>query len=238
MYSLIKLKNVFIKFNHRCILSNISLNLIPNQILTLIGPNGAGKSTLVRVILGLLKPNSGKIIKKINIKIGYVPQKLHLNAGLPITVDRFMRLSHGTTKLSVKKALHRLNIIHIKNYQLKKLSGGEMQRMLLARALLKEPELLILDECTQGIDILGQVALYKLINKIRNELKCSVLIVSHDLNLVMATTDKVLCLNQHICCSGTPEIVCKNSEFISLFGEIGIKNFALYRHEHNHRHDF
>ena len=238
MYSLIQLKNVFIKFNHRCILSNISLNLIPNQILTLIGPNGAGKSTLVRVILGLLKPDSGKIVRKINIKIGYVPQKLYLNVGLPITVDRFMRLSQGTTKSSVKKALHRVNIVHIQNHQLKILSGGEMQRMLLARALLKEPELLILDECTQGIDISGQVALYKLINKIRDELKCSVLMVSHDLNLVMATTDEVLCLNQHICCSGTPEIVCKNSEFISLFGEIGIKNFAVYRHKHNHRHDF
>ncbi|CAL4043157.1 zinc ABC transporter ATP-binding protein ZnuC [Buchnera aphidicola] len=238
MYSLIQLKNIFINFNHRCILSNISLNLIPNQILTLIGPNGAGKSTLVKVILGLLKPNSGKIFRKINLKVGYVPQKLYLNTALPITVDRFMRLSKGITRSLVTAVLNRINIVHIQDYQLQRLSGGEMQRMLLARALLKKPELLILDECTEGIDITGQIALYKLINNIRYELQCSVLIVSHDLNLVMARTDEVICLNQHICCSGTPEIVCKNSEFISIFGVSGIKNFALYRHEHNHHHDF
>lgn len=238
MHSLIELKNIFINFNHHCILSNISLNLIPNQILTLIGPNGAGKSTLVRVILGLLKPHSGNIIRKINLKIGYVPQKLHLNTTLPITVDRFMRLPQDVKRTDVAKVLHRVNIVHVQDYQLQRLSGGEMQRMLLARALLKKPELLILDECTQGIDIAGQIVLYELIDNIRYELECAILIVSHDLNLVMARTDEVLCLNKHICCSGTPETVCRNSEFISIFGEIGIKNFAVYRHDHNHRHDF
>ncbi|WP_343191967.1 zinc ABC transporter ATP-binding protein ZnuC [Buchnera aphidicola (Formosaphis micheliae)] len=232
MVSLVNVKNIFITFNHRCILSNVSLNLISNKIVTLIGPNGAGKSTLVKVILGLLTPDSGHIIRKININIGYVPQKLHLDTLLPITVNRFMKLSYKVKQTSIKKMLQRMKIWDIKNVQLHQLSGGEMQRMLLARALLNKPDLLILDEFTQGIDIQGQVELYSLINQIHCEFKCAILMVSHDLNLVMSYTDEVYCLNTYICCSGTPEIVCRNKEFIAMFGLTGIKNFAVYYHQH------
>ncbi|HMI76981.1 MAG TPA: zinc ABC transporter ATP-binding protein ZnuC [Buchnera sp. (in: enterobacteria)] len=238
MVALIKLKNVFVKFNHRYILSNISFTLTANRIFTFIGPNGAGKSTLIRIILGLLKPYSGKIVRKKNLNIGYVPQKLYFNTSIPITVNHFMKLSQGVKNCSIINSLKRVNAIHLKDLYLEQLSGGEMQRMLLARALLKSPELLVLDEFTQGIDTEGQIVLYELINQIRYELHCAIVIVSHDLNLVMAKTDEVLCLNNHICCSGTPESVYKNAEFIAMFGYMGTKEFAVYRHEHNHRHDF
>ncbi|AAO27020.1 high-affinity zinc uptake system ATP-binding protein ZnuC [Buchnera aphidicola str. Bp (Baizongia pistaciae)] len=234
----IQLNNISVNFNNRSILSNISLALTPNCILTLIGPNGAGKSTLVRVILGLLKPNQGKIFFKNNLRIGYIPQKLNLHSTLPITVNRFMNLSYFNDKNYIQGMLSRINIIHLKHHPLQKLSGGEMQKVLLARALLKKPELLVLDEPTQGIDIIGKIAFYKLVNQIKNELKCSILMVSHDLSIVMANTDKVICLNNHICCSGPPETISKNSEFIAIFGNIGKNYLALYRHRHNHHHDF
>ena len=235
---MITLKNIFVKFNHRYVLSNISFTLTTNRIVTFIGPNGAGKSTLIRIILGLLQPYTGIVIRKKNLKIGYVPQRLYFNKSIPITVDQFMKLLKGTNNHSIVKSLKRVNAIHLQDLYLSQLSGGEMQRILFARALLKSPDLLVLDEFTQGIDTLGQIALYELINKIRYELHCAVIIVSHDLNLVMATTDEVLCLNNHICCVGTPESVYKNSEFISMFGILGTKEFAVYRHAHNHRHDF
>jgi len=235
---LIKLKNVFVKLNYRYILSDISFSLTSNRIFTVIGPNGAGKSTLMRVILGFLKPDCGTVIRKKYLNIGYVPQRFYFNTAIPITVDQFMRLPKGINNKLIINSLKRVNAMYLKNLYLEQLSGGEIQRMLLAHALLKSPELLVLDEFTQGIDTKGQISLYELINQIRHELNCAVIIVSHDLNLVMATTDEVLCLNNHICCAGTPEVVCNNSEFISMFGISGMKEFAVYHHEHNHRHDF
>ncbi|CAL4321437.1 zinc ABC transporter ATP-binding protein ZnuC [Buchnera aphidicola] len=234
---MIQLKNVFITLSNRSILSNISLSIIPNRILTIIGPNGAGKSTLVRVILGLLKPNKGNIIRRKNLKIGYVPQKINLDITFPISVIKFMELfNYDKQKQNILKALQNVQAEHLKNFQITKLSGGEIQKILLARALLNKPELLILDEPNQGIDMSSQMILYKLINKLRKQLSCSMLIVSHDLNLVMSYTDEVICLNNHICCSGAPEIVSKNLEFISIFGDIKEKNLALYRHNHDHNH--
>ncbi|CAL4326379.1 zinc ABC transporter ATP-binding protein ZnuC [Buchnera aphidicola] len=239
MLEFIKLKNIYVNFSNRSILSNISLSLIPNRILTLIGPNGAGKSTLVRIVLGLIKPDSGSIFRAYNLSIGYVPQKLYLNTLLPMTVARFMKLSQKTQNdIKISEILKRVKAESLKNFQLQKLSGGEMQRVLLARALLNDPNLLVLDEPTQGVDVIGQLALYELINTIRNELKCSVLMVSHDLNFVMAKTDEVICLNNHICCSGTPESVCQNAEFTSIFGIKSRKELAIYHHDHNHVHYF
>ncbi|QCI20455.1 zinc ABC transporter ATP-binding protein ZnuC [Buchnera aphidicola (Brachycaudus cardui)] len=239
MLEFIKLKNIYVNFSNRSILSNISLSLIPNRILTLIGPNGAGKSTLVRIILGLIKPSSGTIIRSYNLSIGYVPQKLCLNILLPITVKRFMKLSQKIQNdIKILEILKRVKAESLKNCQLQTLSGGEMQRILLARALLNKPDLLVLDEPTQGVDVMGQFALYELINTIRDELKCSVLMVSHDLNFVMAKTDEVICLNNHICCSGTPESVCKNIEFTSIFGIKDKQELAIYHHNHNHIHYF
>lgn len=237
MSSLIALENISVSFGQRRVLSDVSLSLQPGRILTLLGPNGAGKSTLVRVVLGLIAPTSGTLLRPAQLRIGYVPQKIHLDVTLPLTVDRFMRLRPGVKRGDILPALKRVQAAHLLEYPLQKLSGGEMQRVLLARALLNLPQLLVLDEPTQGVDVNGQVALYDLIDQLRRELNCGVLMVSHDLHLVMAKTDEVLCLNHHICCSGTPEAVSKHPEFISMFGPRGAEQLAIYRHHHNHRHD-
>ncbi|MBP2167048.1 zinc transport system ATP-binding protein [Erwinia toletana] len=237
MPSLITLENISVSFGQRRVLSDVSLKLEPGRILTLLGPNGAGKSTLVRVVLGLIAPSAGKLDRPAGLRIGYVPQKLHLDSTLPLTVDRFMRLRPGVKRADILPALKRVQAGHLLEYPLQKLSGGETQRVLLARALLNNPQLLVLDEPTQGVDVNGQVALYDLIDQLRRELNCGVLMVSHDLHLVMAKTDEVLCLNQHICCSGTPEVVSTHPEFISMFGPRGAEQLAIYRHHHNHRHD-
>lgn len=237
MSPLISLEKVSVSFGARRVLSDVSLTLQPGKILTLLGPNGAGKSTLVRVVLGLIQPDQGKLLRPSQLRIGYVPQKIHLDATLPLTVERFMLLRGGVKRNDILPALKRVQAAQLLNYPLQKLSGGEMQRVLLARALLNQPQVLVLDEPTQGVDVNGQVALYDLIDQLRNELNCAVLMVSHDLHLVMAKTDEVLCLNQHICCSGTPEVVSKHPEFISMFGSRGAEQLAIYRHHHNHRHD-
>lgn len=237
MPSLITLEKIAVSFGQRRVLSDVSLTLQPGRILTLLGPNGAGKSTLVRVVLGLIQPDRGKMIRPVQLRIGYVPQKIHLDATLPLTVERFLLLRGGVSRAEILPALMRVNAAQLIRSPLQKLSGGEMQRVLLARALLNQPQLLVLDEPTQGVDVNGQVALYDLIDKLRQELNCAVLMVSHDLHLVMAKTDEVLCLNQHICCSGTPEAVSQHPEFISMFGPRGAEQLAIYRHHHNHRHD-
>ena len=226
MTTLVSLENVSVSFGQRRVLSDVSLNLKPGKILTLLGPNGAGKSTLVRVVLGLVAPDAGVIVREDKLRIGYVPQKLHLDATLPLTVSRFLRLRPGTRKADILPALKRVQAGHLVEAPLQKLSGGETQRVLLARALLSSPQLLVLDEPTQGVDVNGQVALYDLIDQLRRELNCAVLMVSHD-----------LCLNHHICCSGTPEVVSMHPEFISMFGHRGAEQLGIYRHNHNHRHD-
>ena len=237
MTNLITLEDVSVSFGQRRVLSDISLTLRPGKILTLLGPNGAGKSTLVRVVLGLVAPDTGTIARDGQLRIGYVPQKLHLDTTLPLTVGRFMRLRPGTRRDDILPALKRVQAGHLVDAPMQRLSGGETQRVLLARALLNAPQLLVLDEPTQGVDVNGQVALYDLIDRLRQELNCGVLMVSHDLHLVMAKTDEVLCLNHHICCSGTPEVVSMHPEFLSMFGPRGAEQLGIYRHQHNHRHD-
>ncbi|CNI21949.1 high-affinity zinc transporter ATPase [Yersinia massiliensis] len=237
MSTLVTLNKISVTFGNRRVLNDISLSLRPGRILTLLGPNGAGKSTLVRVVLGLIAPTSGSLIREPGLRIGYVPQKLHLDATLPLTVSRFMRLKPGVKKADILPALKRVHAAHLLDQPMQKLSGGENQRVLLARALLNRPQLLVLDEPTQGVDVNGQLALYDLIEQLRKELGCAVLMVSHDLHLVMAKTDEVLCLNQHICCSGAPEVVSTHPEFIAMFGHRGAEQLAVYRHHHNHRHD-
>ena len=237
MTTLVSLENVSVSFGQRRVLSYVSLDLKPGKILTLLGPNGAGKSTLVRVVLGLVVPDEGVIKREEKLRIGYVPQKLHLDATLPLTVSRFLRLRPGTRKADILPALKRVQAGHLVDAPLQKLSGGETQRVLLARALLSSHQLLVLDEPTQGVDVNGQVALYDLIDKLCHELNCAVLMVSHDLHLVMAKTDEVLCLNHHICCSGTPEVVSMHPEFISMFGPRSAEQLGIYSNHHNHRHD-
>ena len=212
-------------------LRDISLELEPAEIVTIIGPNGAGKTTLLRLLLGLTKPSSGRVERQPGLRLGYMPQRLQIDATMPMTVGRFLQL--GIDGVKVSEALDRVAAPHLASSRLADLSGGEMQRVLLARAAARKPQLLVLDEPTQGVDLGGQSEVYQLIAQLRDELKCGVLLVSHDLHLVMAATDRVLCLNQHICCHGHPEQVSKDPAYLEMFGD----KLALYTHHHNHHHD-
>lgn len=237
MTQLILLDNVSVEIKHQKILHNVSLSINTNQIVTLLGPNGAGKSTLVKVILGLIPYTSGKITRLDNLTIGYVPQSIKLNPTLPITVKRFMCLNKQLNNKNILNILSMVKAEYLIDKSMHQLSGGELQRVLLAQALAKRPQLLILDEPTQGVDVNGQVLLYDLISNAKTQFNCGILMVSHDLHLVMAKTDEVICLNHHICCSGTPASVSNDPEFISLFGQQGASQIAVYKHHHNHQHD-
>lgn len=237
MTTLISLNDISVNFNHHHVLSQVSFALNSDEITTLLGPNGAGKSTLIKVILGLQKPSHGEVTRVSNLTIGYVPQKIALNPTLPMTVLRFMQLNGGVPLRKIKEVMLLVDAQLLLYKGMQQLSGGEMQRVLLAQALLKTPQLLVLDEPAQGVDIKGQIALYELINETKQRYHCGILIVSHDLHLVMAKTDQVICLNKHICCKGTPERVKHHPEFISLFGQSGAEQLALYKHHHNHEHD-
>ncbi len=234
---LVTLDAIDVEFSGQNVLQNIHLRLYPNSITTIVGPNGGGKSTLLKVLLKLLSPTKGKVTHQKGLKIGYVPQKLHLDPSMPITVQKFLSLKPNTAKTSITEALQLFSITHLAENSMQKLSGGELQRVLLARAILNKPQLLVLDEPMQGVDITGQTELYQLLNKTRAWLNCAILMVSHDLNIVMANTDEVLCINRHICCAGTPEIVSTDPSFIHLFGDQFAKNVAFYAHRHNHHHD-
>ncbi len=234
---LVRLSQVNVRFGQDRVLNNINLNLHDNCITTLIGPNGAGKTTLVKVILGLVQPNNGNIWRESGLRIGYMPQKLHIDRTLPLTVARFMRTPTRVPVAAMREALAAVGAGHLLDKSIHDLSGGETQRVLLARALLRDPQLLVLDEPVQGVDLNGQIELYRLITSIREQRHCGVLMISHDLHLVMASTDHVVCLNHHVCCSGHPEAVSNDPSFLELFGPAQASTLALYNHHHNHRHD-
>lgn len=237
---LIRARSLSVARSGRQILQQADLTLEAGKIVTLIGPNGAGKTTLVRAVLGLIKVDQGSIEKVPDLRIGYMPQKLHIDASLPLTVARFLALG-GKPRVALDEILQLTGITALINQPMQSLSGGETQRVLLARALLRDPQLLVLDEPVQGVDVTGQSALYALINEIRNRRHCGVLLVSHDLHLVMATTDTVICLNQHVCCHGHPEQVTNDPAYLALFGEItgntSAPQVAIYTHHHDHQHD-
>lgn len=244
--SLARLESIGLSINGRTILHDISLELQKNSILTVIGPNGAGKSTLLRILLGLQEADSGSVYRQDNLRIGYVPQRVTIDAQMPLTVRYFIQLGcTHTGKQTRKERTDKLNTVldevgakHVIDQSVQSLSGGEFQRVLLARALLREPELLVLDEPAQGVDVNGQSQLYQLIDKLVEKRGFGVLMVSHDLHLVMAKTDKVLCLNQHICCSGHPEDVSKHPEYMNLFGDLTTtQSIAVYTHDHDHEHE-
>ncbi len=221
----------------RRVLAHVDLTIDPGEIITLIGPNGAGKSTLVRVLLGLVRPDHGKVVRRKGLRIGYLPQKFSIDAVLPLNVARLMTLTCKAERGAIEAALEETGVAHLIGAQVQTLSGGELQRVLLARALLPNPDLLVLDEPVQGVDFGGQAELYRLIGDIRDRRGCAVLMVSHDLHLVMAQTDRVLCLNQHLCCAGTPAMVAKDPEYLRLFGPRAAQAFALYAHgPHGHDH--
>ena len=234
--ALIRLDGIGVSFRGQSVLQDVQLSVKPGEIVTLIGPNGAGKTTLVRTVLGLLKPDSGSVWRKPKLRIGYMPQKLHVDATLPLSVLRFLRLVPGVDRASAQAALAEVGASQVIDSPLQSISGGELQRVLLARALLREPQLLVLDEPVQGVDVSGQAELYRLITQLRDRHGCGVLMVSHDLHLVMSTTDQVVCLNRHVCCSGHPEQVSFDPAFVELFGQ-DAKSLAIYHHHHDHEHD-
>ncbi len=233
---LLSLTDIDVILEKRVILKNISLTLRRGEIVTVIGPNGSGKTTLIKVALGLLKPSSGLVDSVPMMTIGYVPQIFEPDDSIPITVNRFLRLKRALDKEHFERICTQVGIESILNSQLFHISGGEIRRVLIARALLLKPDLLILDEPTAGVDDSGQNEMYSLIKSIRERYNCGVLLVSHDLHIVMASTDRVICLNKHMCCTGTPEHVSRHPEFVALFGSHHADNMAVYRHDHDHTH--
>ncbi len=231
------MRNLALHRAGRSILSGVDLDVRKSEIVTIIGPNGAGKSTLVKIVLGIVKPDSGTILKQQDLRIGYVPQRFEADPGIPMTVARFMGLGGTADAPAIARALRELGVEHTARQQITQLSGGETQRVLIARALLRRPDLLVLDEPASGVDYAGEAELYDLIGTLRDARGLGVLLVSHDLHVVMAKSDRVLCLNGHVCCSGRPEAVAKNSEYLRLFGPDAARSLALYHHHHDHRHD-
>ncbi len=234
--ALVRLSGVGVRYAGQAVLEDVQLSVKPGEIVTLIGPNGAGKTTLVRAVLGLLTPDNGEVWRRPRLRIGYMPQKLQVDATLPLTVLRFLRLVPGVDRARALAALGEVGAEQVIDSPLQSISGGELQRVLLARALLREPELLVLDEPVQGVDVAGQAELYRLITRLRDRHGCGVLMVSHDLHLVMSTTDQVVCLNRHVCCSGHPEQVSGDPAFVELFGQ-DARSLAIYHHHHDHAHD-
>lgn len=233
--SLIRVNNLGLSLGGRVILEHVTLDIHANEILTVIGPNGAGKSCLIKCLLGLIPPTTGSIVKAKRLNVGYTPQKIHFEQSMPITVAQFMRLGHKTP-INVQESLAEVGADKLINTWMYGLSGGELQRVLLARALSHRPDLLVLDEPAAGVDIIGQAEVYRLLATIRERYGCGICVVSHDLSLVMAETDKVVCLNKHICCEGNPELVAKHPAFTALFGE-NVSGLALYKHSHDHKHE-
>ena len=232
---LVQLENVGVFQNNKWLVEDVSLNVEKGKIVTLIGPNGSGKTTTAKIALGIHKNIKGKV-KKFTDKIGYVPQKISIDWTLPIRVTDFMQLTHNLSENEIENALNLTGVKNLKNNDLRNLSGGEFQRVLIARAISKKPDLLVLDEPVQGVDFKGEIALYELIKKISDKINCGILLISHDLHVVMTATDYVVCLNGHVCCSGSPSAVANNKEYQKLFGDRASTILSVYEHSHDHTH--
>ena len=232
---LLKVENVGFSINDKSLVKGVSFEVKQSEIVTLIGPNGSGKSTTAKIALGIYKNIDGKV-KTYTDKIGYVPQKISIDWTLPIRVLDFMSLTENLTQDQINTALNLTGVEHLKDKSLSNLSGGEFQRVLIARAISKQPELLVLDEPVQGVDFKGEIALYELIKKISEKMKCGILLISHDLHVVMSATDFVICLNGHVCCSGTPQKIIKDNKYKELFGDRASNILSLYEHKHDHTH--
>lgn len=235
--SLITVKDVSVSYGANTVLRHIDLSVEPGEIVTIVGPNGSGKTSLLKAIIGANRPSAGTITQKPGLRIGYVPQKLHIDPTLPITVERFMRLLGRVDRNACKGALEAAGVPDILKQQMSQLSGGQFQRVLLARALINEPEILLLDEATQGLDQPASASFYRQIEAVKRETGCAVLMISHELHVVMSASDRVICLNGHVCCAGTPAVVASAPEYRALFGSGTGGALALYRHDHDHEHD-
>lgn len=234
--ALLDLQHVSLHVEGKTLLNHIDLAVNAGEIITVVGPNGGGKTSLLKVALGLLPASEGRVQRRKSLRIGYMPQRLQVDNSLPISVERFLSLASGS-RAPVKDALARVRASAVLNSPLQSISGGEWQRVLLARALLRKPELLVLDEPAQGVDLHGQQEMYRLLRQIRDESGCAILMVSHDLHFVMASTDRVVCLNQHVCCSGSAETVASHPEYLALFAEAEAVDIGVYTHHHDHHHD-
>ena len=233
---LVSLRNAGIEREGRWLVRGVDLSISRGEIVTLIGPNGSGKSTTARMVSGVLKPDEGRVEQARGLRLSYVPQKLHVDWTLPLTVERFMQLTRRVPREEADSALVATGVAHLRHAEVRTLSGGEFQRVMLARAIARKPDLLVLDEPVQGVDFTGEIGLYDLIKRIRDDLHCGVLLISHDLHVVMAATDRVICLNGHVCCSGTPTAVASSEAYRSLFGGRGASTLAVYEHHHDHTH--
>lgn len=234
---LLSAKNISYSRAQKLILDRVSFDLYRGQITTIIGPNGAGKSTLTGIVTGLINDYSGKIERQPDLRIGYLPQRVYVNTLMPLSVERLLRLTRSVNAFEVDAALAQTEVAYLKHRQVQSLSEGELKRVLLARTTLGKPDLIVLDEPTAGVDITGELKMYDLIGEFQNRLQCGILLVSHDLHLVMSKTDQVLCLNHHLCCSGLPESVSQNPEYLALFGQQAADSIAVYTHHHDHVHD-
>lgn len=232
---LVKAEALSVRLGGRLVLDRVELTVDPGEVVTLIGPNGAGKTTLVRAVLGLVRAAEGTISRRPGLRIGYMPQRLTIDPTLPLTVRRFLSLWRPVTAARITAALEEAGVTRLADSAVQSISGGEMQRVLLARALLGEPDLLVLDEPDQAVDVHGQAELFNRIEAVRRSHGCGVLLVSHDLHTVMARTDRVVCLNRHVCCSGRPEDVSRHPEYHALFGGHAAE-LAVYLHHHDHAH--
>ncbi len=233
---LIAAEHLCVRYGASEVLHDVSLAVRPGEIVTILGPNGSGKSTLLRALLGIVAAHAGRVMRAPGLRLGYVPQRLAIDPSLPITVRRFLSLPVRVPHAAALSALTRAGLPEVADRQMTALSGGQLQRVLLARALLCDPQLLILDEPTQGLDQPGEAAFYRLIEEVRQATGVAVLMVSHDLHVVMAASDRVICLNGHICCEGTPQVVSTAPEYRALFG-LGTQGaLALYQHVHDHTH--
>jgi zinc transport system ATP-binding protein len=235
--SLIQVEDLTVRYGASTALSGVSLHVEPGEIVTIVGPNGSGKTSLLRAIIGAVKPAKGRVIHGSGVKIGYVPQNLHIDETLPITVSRFLKLPSYVAVADISYALTQAGVPDLAKAQLSQLSGGQFQRVLLARALIGKPDLLLLDEATQGLDQRGSASFYQQIETVRQDTGCAILMISHELHVVMSASDRVICLNGHICCEGTPAVVASAPEYRALFGTGTGGALALYRHKHDHSHD-
>lgn len=235
--SLIDVENLSISYGAKTVLSHVSLTVERGEIITIVGPNGSGKTSLLRAIIGAVKPSRGRVTHGRDVRIGYVPQRLHIDPTLPMTVARFLCLPSAITPEAIETALKAAGVPNLSGAQMSELSGGQFQRVLLARALVGNPDLLLLDEATQGLDQPGSAAFYQRIEQVRRETGCAVLMISHELHVVMSASDRVICLNGHVCCEGSPEVVASAPEYRALFGSGTMGALALYRHDHDHNHD-
>ncbi|MEF3048559.1 metal ABC transporter ATP-binding protein [Pseudotabrizicola sp. L79] len=234
--ALIRADHICVRFSGAEVLHDVSVTIQPAEIVTIVGPNGSGKSTLLRALLGIVPLTKGRVSRAADLRLGYVPQKLALDRSLPMTVRRFLSLPRRVSDDRAKAALQRVGLEGVDRLEMAALSGGQLQRVLLARALLTDPQILLLDEPTQGLDQPGEAAFYRLIEEVRSDTGAAILMVSHDLHVVMAASDRVICLNGHVCCEGTPAVVSSAPEYRALFG-LGTQGaLALYRHVHDHDH--